>query len=115
MKDYAKPLAGAIGGGIAGYLLFVFLMKQGFYAGMLPGAAVGMGGGWLLKSRSIGFGAVCGVLGLALSIYSAWYAGPFIADDSLPYFITHLHHANNGTLIMLVIGSLMAFWFGQGR
>jgi hypothetical protein len=113
--NWPLGLIGAIGGGILGYLVFLLLASQGLYGLVIPGATLGWGGGRLLKGKSQAFGAVCGFLGIVLGILAEWQFAPFIADPGFAYFITHLYNLEVVTLIMIVIGGLCAFWFGQGR
>ncbi len=102
-------------GGILGYVIFFLLAQQGFYAMVLPVAAPGLGGGVLLRGRSYVFGIVCGILGVMLGLFIEWRFAPFIADPSFSYFISHLHKLSAVTLIMIGVGGLCGFWFGQGR
>lgn len=113
--NWALAVAGAIGGGAAGFLIFWWLLRYNFYAMMIPGAALGLAGGSLLKGRSQVFGVVCGVASLALGVFAEWWTSPFIADQSLGYFICHLHELTPVTLIMIVLGGVFGYWFGQGR
>jgi hypothetical protein len=84
---------------------------------ILPSAAVGLGGGILLRGKSNLFGALCGVSGLCLGLFTEWKFAPFFDDPSFAYFITHLHKLDTCavTLIMIVAGGLIAFWMGRGR
>ena len=56
-------LAGALVGGAAGHFLFLAMTRWGFYAMVLPGAAVGLGCGLLSGRRSVPLGIACGVIG----------------------------------------------------
>ncbi|HVM51355.1 MAG TPA: hypothetical protein VMU04_25215 [Candidatus Acidoferrum sp.] len=121
MSDNARTrnllvgLAGAIAGGVVGYLVFMWLGHQGFVAPLLPGGMVGLGGGMLVRDRSPLRAAVCGVLALGLSIFSEWSLLPFIRDGSFGYFVTHLHLLSPLTLLMLVAGGGLGFWLSLGR
>jgi hypothetical protein len=112
------PVSAAIGiilGGAAGYFGFFALARLGLYALVLPGALLGVGCGLGLGRRSMAFGAVCGVLGLLLGLFTEWQFEPFVDDPSLSYFIEHVKELRQRTLLMLAAGVLFAFWFGQGR
>jgi len=65
-------LAGAVAGGILGYLLFMVIVRHGFYAIVLPGALVGIGCGALSGRKSTGLGIACAILGLAAGIFAEW-------------------------------------------
>jgi hypothetical protein len=113
--NWALAVAGAIGGGAAGFFVFWWLLRHGFYAMMIPGAALGLAGGSLLKARSQVFGVVCGVAALALGIFAEWWTAPWDKDQSLGYFLSHLSDLTSVTLIMIVLGGVFGYWFGQGR
>ncbi len=113
--NWVLGLVGAVGGGILGYFIFFLLAQQGFYAMVLPAVAPGLGGGVLLRGKSNAFGIVCGFLGVMLGLFTEWRFAPFIADPSFVYFITHLNNLSTITLIMIGIGGLCGYWFGQGR
>ncbi|MCR9294859.1 MAG: hypothetical protein NXI32_19240 [bacterium] len=115
IAGYVKGLVGALIGAAVGGFLFVLAIKQGFYMLALPGAAIGLGCGWLSRIRSIPLGVVCGLLAAGLSIGLEWSQRPFTADGSLGYFVSHLHQLTTVTQIMMVIGIAFAFWFGMGR
>ncbi len=51
---------------------------------------------------------------MLLGCFTEWRFAPFIADDSLTYFLTHLHNLKTLTLIMIVVGGLCGYWFGKG-
>ncbi len=113
--NWPLGVIGAVAGGAVGYFVFFMLAEQGFYALVLVGAGPGLGGGLLLRGKSIGFGAACGFLGVLLGLFTEWRFAPFIADPSFSYFITHPHNLQIVTLIMIAIGGLCGFWFGMGR
>jgi hypothetical protein len=107
-------VTGAIAGAVAGHFLFLWIARQGFYALALPGAATGLAGGFWLK-RSSALGVFCGVLGLAVGLFSEWRFAPFTAEGSLGYFLTHLHQLRPVTWIMILLGAGLGYWFGRGR
>ncbi len=108
-------LAGAIVGGIVGHFAFLWIARQGFYALMVPGAAAGVGGGLFAKERSVPRGIVAGVVGLLAGLFSEWRFAPFIADDSLAYFLAHVFSLHSLTQLMIVAGGFFGYWFAVGR
>jgi len=112
---WAMGLLGAALGGGLGFWLFVVIVRQGFYAIVLPGALLGLGCGILMRQRCTALGVVCAVLGLAVGILAEWYVFPFRADHSLGYFLANLHELRPFTLAMIALGGFLAFWFGRGR
>src|SRR5262245_20457566 len=108
-RSIAFGLLGAALGGCIGYLAFVWLLRQGFYALILPPTLLSLGAGLGSRSRSFVLATMCGVAGLGLALFSEWRVAPFAADQSFWYFITHLHKLRPITLIMLAIGTLFSF------
>src|SRR5437867_10522229 len=115
MKNLALGLLGAAAGGVVGYLVFLWAAHQGFYALMLPGALIGAGGGLLVKDKSVARAAICGAAALALGLFSEWRFAPFTADQSLSYFISHVHQLSPLTLLMIAIGGVFGFWLSLGK
>ena len=91
------------------------LAGWGFYAIVLPGAAIGLGCGALSRGKSNVLGTLCGLLGAAMGIFTEWRTPPFAANDSLRFFLAHLHQLPNITLVLIGLGVVFAFWFGRGH
>ena len=108
-------MAGAITGGIVGYFAFLWLARRGYYAFLLPGASVGVGGSLFVRDRSVTRATLCGILALVLGVFSEWRLAPFIADDSLGYFLAHLHKLPPLTLVMIIGGAAFGYWFSLGK
>jgi len=108
-------LMGALGGGLLGYHLFFWIAGYGFYALILPGALLGLGGGALCRQKSRAGGVLCGLLALGLGVYTEWRFAPFVADNSFAYFLMHLHELTPITQLMIAAGAVFGYWFGQGR
>ncbi len=108
-------LASAIVGGVLGCFLFLWIARQGFYALMLPGGLAGVAGGLFVKSRSIPRGVLVAIVAFIASVVSEWKYEPFIRDDSLGYFLTHLHQLQPITQLMIAGGTVFGFWFSVGR
>ena len=68
-------LVGAALGGILGHYAFGWILRQGFYAPMLPGACLGLGCGLLSRGKSITRGVLCLLAALALGLYTRWTHG----------------------------------------
>lgn len=112
--QWVLSMLGALVGGALGYLVFVWLARQGFYGLILPGAAMGLGCAALSKTRSNARGIVCGVLAVPVGLLSEWRSAPFVADQSLGFFLGHLHHLQPITIIFIVLGAVFAYWFSAG-
>jgi len=110
----ALVLAGGVVGGIAGYFAFKWLLVRGFYALVLPGGLVGLGAG-TFRGRSRIIPIICGVLAIGFALFSEWRTAPFIADDSLGYFLAHVHRLRPMALIDIAIGGLLGFYVPYRR
>src|SRR5262245_60278425 len=109
MKEKLLPLAGACVGGLGGYFLFFWIARQGFYGVMLPGCLLGIGAGFF-PTRSVAVCVVCGVVALMLGFFTEWRFAPFSKDQSLSFFVSHLHELRPITLIMIVLGGFIGFY-----
>ncbi|MGA2863467.1 MAG: hypothetical protein ABSF95_03160 [Verrucomicrobiota bacterium] len=108
-------LMGAAAGGVLGCLAFRWIARQGFYALVLPGALAGLGGGLLVKDRSVLRGVVCGLFALGLGFFSDWRMAPFIGGRSFAYYLTHIHLLQPITLIMAAAGGVLGGWLALGK
>jgi len=106
-------LAGAIAGGVAGFYTFGWLWEHGFLGLMVPGALLGLGCSLLARHPSIVRGVFCAIAALGLSLYADWSFEPFVADGSLQYFLLHAMDLGPVRLLMIGIGSLIAYWVGK--
>ena len=113
--NFLLGLVGGAVGGLLGYLGFLWLLKQGYYAVALPGVLLGIFAGLLAPRRSWSLAILCGVLALALGLFAEWKNLPFTADPSLDYFIKHLGDLKSITHVMLGVGTLAGFWFALGK
>jgi hypothetical protein len=104
----------AIGGGL-GYLAFKWLASYNLYGLVLPGALLGLGAGLLSGRPSTIRGIICGVLAVLLGLLSEALVFPFVADNSLPYFASHLHQLKPPTWLMIAVGAIIAYWWGRER
>jgi hypothetical protein len=114
-RNLALGLAGAVAGAALGHFAFIWIARQGFYAPLLPGVLAGVGGGLLVKDRSVVRAVICGVIALAAGLFSEWRFAPFITDQSLGYFLTHIQELRPITLLMIAAGAVGGFWFSLGR
>jgi len=114
-RNLLLGLLGATVGGVVGYFGFVWGLHQGLYALMLPGGLIGIGGGLLVKDRSVLRAMLCGIFAACLGLFTEWHHAHFIADPSLGYFLTHIHQLRGLTLLMLAAGTGFAAWLSLGR
>ena len=98
-------------GGAVGYLAFGWLVRQGFYAPAIPGVLVGVGGGLLARQRSHVLAAICAASATVLCLFAEWRHFPFVRDERLGYFLTHLNDLKPLTMIMVALGGFAGFWF----
>ena len=116
MKNHLLVLAGALVGGILGHLACVWIAHQGFYALVLPGGLAGIGAA-IFRSRSLLVHLFCGTWALVVGLVTEWHLFPFLADNTFPYFLTHLGSLRPLTLLMLAVGTALGFYlpFQRGR
>jgi hypothetical protein len=100
---------GAAAGGAAGYGLYWLALQSGFYAIVLPGAMLGIGAS-LARNRSVLIAVLCGVLALGLGLFTEWNFHPFVRDERIDYFITHIHQLPPITLGLIGLGGFVGFW-----
>jgi len=113
-RTFSLGVLGAILGGGAGYFLVTWLAQQGWYALLVAPAAVGFGASLLARARSVPLAVICAALGLCFGLYIEWKFHPFIADGSFGYFLGHLHELRAMTLLILVVGAVIAYRMGLG-
>jgi hypothetical protein len=106
---------GGVAGGVLGFYAVGWIKEQDFYALVLPGGLVGIGCGLVSRHDSTARGAFCGLVALALGLYCDWRYFPFRADRSLGYYLTHISDLPPVTLIMIMVGGVLAFWFGRSQ
>ena len=107
-------LLGAVIGGAAGFFAFFWIARQGFYALILPPGLMGLTAGLFARSRSTPLALVCGVAGLALGLFTEWRFAPFVADNSLAYFMTHVHKLRPITMLMVGLGAFISYRLALG-
>jgi hypothetical protein len=106
-------LIGAVGGGVLGFYTFGWLEDHGFYGLAIPGAFLGVGCGLLAQHRSRLRGLACAIGALGLSLYTEWHYHYFLQDSSFSFMLTHLQDKGPVTLLMIAIGTIVAYWVGQ--
>jgi hypothetical protein len=102
-------LGGALVGGAVGYSAFFWSAQQGFYALVLPGGLLGLGAG-IVQNRSSWVAVACGLLAIALGLFTEYRFAPFAEDHSLGYFLAHVLDLRPLTLLMIGLGGLIGFW-----
>ena len=107
-------LIGAIIGGVLGFYTFGWLEDHGFYGLAIPGAFLGLGCGLLSQHSSIPRGILCAFAALGLSLFTEWYFHQrFLVNNSFSYMVAHLTEKSPVTLLMMGIGTAIAFWVGK--
>lgn len=109
MKQTLLVIAGAAIGGTLGYFVFFWVASQGFYGLVIPGGFLGIGAA-LARNRSLPLAVACGAAALLLGFYTEWKFAPFAKDESLGYFVLHIHKLKPLTLLMVALGAGVGFW-----
>jgi hypothetical protein len=114
MKYNLLALLGAVVGGTLGYFGFFWIARQGFYAMILPGGLIGIGAG-VVRNYSVWVAVVCGLLALALGLFTEFRFAPFVADETFSFFMAHVHQLSPVTLLMIAAGAFIGFWVPYRR
>jgi hypothetical protein len=109
MKNTLLILCGAVAGAVLGYFGVLWVAQYGFYALILPGALVGFGAG-IVRNPSFLLAVVCGVLAVGAGLFTEWRFSPWVEDDSLGFFLRHIHDKNPVKLLMIAVGGFIGFW-----
>ncbi|MCE9527267.1 MAG: hypothetical protein K8R36_14570 [Planctomycetales bacterium] len=111
-----RGTAGALAGAVIGFVIFTLLIKYvGVYAMAIPGAMVGLIGGYASRKRSLVLGIVCAAIAAATMIFAEWWNFPFQKDESLGFFLQNFGQLTTRFWLSLLLGGGLAFWFGQGN
>jgi hypothetical protein len=108
-KQFLFATIGAILGAALGVALTWFIYKQGVRAAAIPGGLLGIGAGWF-RHRFIAIPVVCCIASFAVGVGVEWWLFPWADDESLGYFLKHLHEKNKFILVMLAIGGVAGFY-----
>ncbi len=111
MRNILISLVGAAVGGVLGFFGFGWFLSYGFYALVLPGGLMGIGAS-AGRARSMPLAIVLSISAIVLSLVAEWKYRPFVKDDSLDYFVQHLHQLSPVTFLMIAVGAFVAFWGG---
>lgn len=113
LARHLLSLLGALAGAALGVLLVRLALRYGLYAPVLPGALLGYGCSIFAPNRSKARGIACAVAALILGVGLEWWLHPFIADEGLSFFLTHLHHVSPLKLLLIALGSFFGYYFGR--
>lgn len=108
-------LIGAVVGAALGLLIFRWLYQQSLYGMIVPGAALGLGSYLASRERSNLRGIAVAIVALALGIGIEAHYFPFVADESLSYFLTHIQTVIPAHLLMIALGGVFGFWWGREK
>jgi len=111
---YARGVVGAVIGAAVGYFATYLILQQGYFAPVVPPAALGFGAGLLARRRLVPLGILCAIAGLAFGLFVEWKLLPFAADPSLTYFIAHLHELKRLDLLLIAIGAFVSYRLATG-
>ena len=110
----AYPLAcvGAMVGAGVGVWVSNLAWRSGLYAVIVVGILTGFGAILLARRGNWGVALVAGVIGLAGGILAEWWILPMRDDDSLTYFVTHIHQVYPFDLLIIGVGAVCAAYIG---
>jgi hypothetical protein len=99
----------AVVGAFVGYEAFLWMFERGFYALVLPGGLAGLAGG-IPKGSNVGAALVIAVLAIVSGLVAEHRVAPFIANDSLWYFLAHVTDLRPVTLALVGLGGAIGFY-----
>jgi uncharacterized membrane protein YeaQ/YmgE (transglycosylase-associated protein family) len=106
-----KGIVGAAIGAAIGYFAFVKLSSINLYAFMLPGALIGLGCGFMAKKNSNLLSGFCFLLAIVVSVLGEWNTLWFSEDESLGYFVQHIHESRGGfALFAVILNGVIGAW-----
>ena len=111
--DGVAGVLGALAGATLGYYTFRWLLQQGFYGMVIPGALLGLGCGLASRTPSPARGVACAVAAVALGLFVEWKFHPFVVDASFKYLLLHVADLKGATLLMIALGAAFAYWLGK--
>jgi hypothetical protein len=104
-------VVGAFVGAAIGYWGVGVLAKQGFHAIVLPAGLPGIVAGVISRERSVAWGVVYAIIGVAAALFTEWRYRPFIADGSFDYFVRHIGDLKPMVLVIIVVGAIIGGMF----
>ena len=113
VTNLVTGLIGGIVGGVIGFFAFKYLVSQGLYSLIVPGALVGLGFGFASRVRHVAFGVISAVMGLAACLVCEWKV--LNPDSSFSEFLGGFKNEGVMTWVFLVLGVAAAYYFGVGR
>lgn len=113
----AYPLAclGAMAGAAFGVVIAWIASRNGFYALIIIGVLAGFGANPLSHRGHWPIAILAACIALLVSLWTEWWLFPFVADDSLHYFIAHLGDLPAFRLMMHVVGAAVAGYIAYRR
>ena len=114
--NFVLGIIGAAFGGAVGHFAFVWIVGQGFYALVIPGAALGLGFSAGFQRKTTAGALFCAAAAVGLGLFSEWCVTlPFVEDDGFWFFLTQMDQLEPITLIMIAMGGVCAFWTVGGN
>ncbi len=120
---YVRGTIGAFVGAAIGILVYWFLLRNNVQAPILVPGVTGVVAGLAGAKRDVKMGLITAVIAIPATILPDAIWLPFTMDESIGYFLPHLHKLNPirigpislPMLLVYAIGIGLAFWFGMGR
>lgn len=115
MSESLRRSIGAAAGGAVGTLAYWLLLQRDYHVLAVVGTGVALGVSALARTRHLAWGVATGVLAVLASVLVEWWFRPFTADDSISYFVSHLHALPANSLVSLAAVAVLGVYFGRGR
>lgn len=115
MSESIRRSIGAAAGAAVGTLVYWFLLARGYHVLAAVGGGVALGVSAMARTRHLAWGFATGVLAVLVSVLVEWRFRPFAADESLSYFLSHVHALPYNSLVSLAVVAVLGVYFGRGR
>ncbi len=108
-------IGGALLGAVIGHLIFMYLADRGVFGFAIPGAMVALGAGLNNRCPARWVALVSAMIAFLAGNFSVWKRLPFVQDTSFKYSLLHFFDRPAMTWILILVASVLAFWFAWRR
>ena len=115
MSESIRRSIGAAAGAAVGTLAYWFLLQRDYHVLAAVGTGVALGVSAMARTRHLAWGVATGAFAVLASVLVEWRFRPFTADESLSYFLSHLHALPYNSLVSLAVVAALGVYFGRGR
>jgi hypothetical protein len=112
---YPLGCVGALVGVAIGAVVTRMGMSAGVYALIVVGPLAGFTARALARRGDVLLGVMVGAIAALGGLWTEWWLQPFIVDNSLGYFVTHLGSIRPFDLLIIGVGAVVAFFMAARK